>query len=456
MKVLLSEVAQRLGGVPSHFDGDPVVTSWALDSREATDGSLFLAIRGDKADGHDFISQAIKNGAVAAVAEKEVPFPSILVRDLVSALARMGRSWREEFSGPVIGVTGSAGKTTTKEFIAKALEPLGVVLKTLGNRNTEYTSPLVWSELNANHKTAVIEMGMRGTGHIAHLASISKPTIAVVTNIGYSHLEMVGSREGIARTKAEIFGTVPDDGASVLWAEDDYFDYLKSKSKGRIASFGFSTNADCFIEKYQVMSTERSLVSGKCFGMEWNCQLPYVGRQNALAASCAILVGQLCGVQPPQAAASIESVKLPALRTEWVTLPCGAKALVDAYNASPSSMAFALETLLSVPRTGRAFAALGAMRELGDEEEFAHKRLGDSLVQAGLSGAILLGGPMQHAVDAAQGLPVQLASNLDDVRAYLSNLQEGDVVLIKGSRAYELERALPDGSQPINGGQVHG
>src|SRR5262249_39449061 len=158
--------------------------------------------------------------------------------NLVNALGRFGRSRREEFFGPVIGVTGSAGKTSTKEFVAAALSPLGSVLKNAGNRNTEYKSPLVWAELESRHRAAVVEMSMRGFGQVAHLAAVSEPNIGIVTNIGHAHAEMVGSREGIARAKAELLEALPPTGNAVLWAEDDFVSELKKKSRAPVSTFG--------------------------------------------------------------------------------------------------------------------------------------------------------------------------------------------------------------------------
>lgn len=442
MKRNLEEMARRLGGTLSQVKPSEIATGWATDNRGVQTGDLFLAIRGERVDGHQFVNHAIDKGAVAAVVENQVAAPSIHVQDLVSALAKMGKSFREEFNGPVVGITGSAGKTTTKEFVACALSELGPVLKSAGNRNTEYTSPLVWSELAPDHKSAVIEMAMRGFGQVRHLAGISQPNIAVITNIGHSHLEMVGSRDGVARAKAEILEGLSSDGNAVLWREDDFFTYLREKSPAEVISFGFSPEANCRISEWKILSATSMSVRGTCFGKPWETVLPIVGPHNALAASAAILVAHVCGISPKLSAEAIRSIQLPGLRMEWQTLPNGAIALVDAYNASPSSMAFAIETLLAVPRKGRAYVALAAMRELGSIEESAHRELGRAVKNSDLDGAILLGEPMRFTYEEIGEERAQMASSIEDIQAFLSRLEPGDVILIKGSRAYELERSL--------------
>lgn len=184
-----------------------VVTGFATDNREVKPGDAFLAIAGARVDGHDFVEQALAAGASLAVVERPVDGPHIHVDNLVQALARLGASFRDSFSGPVVGITGSAGKTTTKELVASALSPLGEILKTEGNRNTEFTAPLLWPQIEPETAAVVVEMSMRGFGHIAHLAAFSRPTVGIVTNIGHSHLETVGNRDGIARAKGGAAGS---------------------------------------------------------------------------------------------------------------------------------------------------------------------------------------------------------------------------------------------------------
>ncbi len=187
------------------------------------------------------------------LAERLVYAPHILVPNTVQALADYAAVVRDSFHGPVVGITGSAGKTTTKEFVAAALSPLGEVLKTEGNRNSEFSSPLLWAELTADHKAVVVEMGMRGFGQVQHLASFTKPTLGVVTNIGHSHIELVGNQEGVARAKAELLEALPADGHAVLWAEDPFLALLSETSAAPFSTFGFSEGAACRITDYKVL-----------------------------------------------------------------------------------------------------------------------------------------------------------------------------------------------------------
>ena len=245
--VAVSEFAAMLDGVPIGFDGNEMISSFALDSNSIRPGDLFLAIKGERVDGHNFVSQALGRGAIGSIAERWVPPPTIQVENLVNALARVASHYRSQFHGPVVGITGSAGKTTTKEFVASALKSLGSILKTQGNRNTEYTVPLMWTELMSGHRAVVVEMSMRGFGQVSHLASFSKPTVALITNIGFAHIQQVGSRQGIADAKGELLEQLPNEALAVLWHEDEYFEYLKSKTRAQILTFGADAGADCQI-----------------------------------------------------------------------------------------------------------------------------------------------------------------------------------------------------------------
>lgn len=443
MNKTLGDLATRLGGDLKDARPDTTVTAWATDSREAKAGSVFLAIRGSRVDGHDFVPLALASGAAAAVVEKPVNGPRIEVKNLPDALAAMAKSWRNDFAGPVIGITGSAGKTTTKEFVAAALGSSAEVLKSEGNRNTEYTLPLMWSRLEPSTKYAVVELATRGTGQIAHLAAFAQPTIGLITNIGYSHVEMLGDREAIAREKGTLLRSLPADGVAVLWAEDEYRDVLASSFGGKKVTFGFSDTADCSITNYRLDGRSATIASGTCFGRPWSCRIASLGRQNALAAAAAILAASLVGISPAQAAESLASVVLPPLRMEMKSIG-GVTVLLDAYNASPSSMEMGLQTLCDLAEPGRRYVALAAMRELGKYEAEAHRSLGIQLASSGISGAVLLGEPMRAAIDEAKGSVPELvaAKDLAEVADFLRKLHPGDTVLVKGSRSYELERAV--------------
>ncbi|RYG26454.1 UDP-N-acetylmuramoyl-tripeptide--D-alanyl-D-alanine ligase [bacterium] len=430
-----SELAQRMGA--QNHAGEATITGFATDSSAVQPGDLFIAIKGARVDGHDFAPQALASGAVAALVERPVDGPHLQVSSVVDALASFGRSLRDEFSGPVVGLTGSAGKTTTKEFLAAALSPLGPVVKTQGNRNTEYTSPLLWVEVTGDTKAVVVELAMRGFGQIAHLAQVSNPTVGLITNIGYSHLLQVGDRAGIARAKGELLEALPEDAPCLLPADDDYLEELKRIAGQRpVLTFGFAKEADCRIESYRSLSLDHAEITGHCRGETWNLTLPSAGRHLATNASAAILAAHVLGVSSKQAAAGIADAELPPMRME-TREQNGATILLDAYNAAPPSVLAALKTLIETPVQGRRLAVLGEMRELGEATESAHRAVG--AMASTLDDALFVGETapiMQEAAGKGQ------VGSLDDVRNLINGLRAGDVLLIKGSRALELEKAL--------------
>lgn len=495
LRIPLGELAERLGGELSGTatpNRQSEITGFATDSRDVMPGDLFIAIRGAQVDGHAYVEDAFKKGAVAALVERPISGPYIQVYSVVAALARMARSFRDEFDGPVIGITGSAGKSSCKEFLASALAPLGRVLKTEGNRNTEYTAPLMWAELREEGRGArdegcapstfdpqpftavVVEMGMRGRGQIAHLASFSKPTIAVITNIGVSHLSELGSRVAIARAKAEILEALPEDGIAILWAEDDYLALLTDialrapgGSSRRIMTFGFSEAADARIVSYRATGWESAEIEIAYEGNAYRATLPVVGRHQALNAAAGFLGAVSAGVPPSIAAQGLANAKLPPMRMA-IRERGDVTYVLDMYNASPPSVIAALETVRDVLNSpsplcgegaagcGPFIAVLGEMRELGEHTEQGHRDVGEALVQFGVDRAILLAANVgtnhptatirEAAVDA--GMPaskIEVVSSHEEVKALLTETKGPAVVLVKGSRGVELERTLPEG-----------
>lgn len=430
-----AEVVGRMGA-EDHAPG-VVIEGFATDSRAVVPGDLFLAIRGERVDGHAYVAQAMANGAVAALVERPVEGPHLLVDDIVQGLARFGDSLRAEYRGPVVGLTGSAGKTTTKEMLAAALSPLGPVVRTKGNRNTEYTSPLLWADVTPETKAVVVEMGMRGFGQIAHLAGIARPTVGLVTNIGYSHLLQVGDRAGIARAKGELLQALPEDGTCVLWAEDEFLGDLRGLAGARrVATFGFSEGADCQVVEYRASGFDFSFARFRVFGEETAFSLPGAGRHLATNAAAAILTARVLGVPIARIEGAMAGAKLPPMRMETRERD-GATILLDAYNAAPPSVLAAIETLMETPVSGRRLAVLGEMKELGAATEEAHRTVGAAAAK--LDDVIFVGetaGLMREA--AGKGS----VGGLEEAQAFLARLAPGDVALVKGSRSLGLERLL--------------
>ena len=430
-----AEAAGRMGA-EDHAPG-VVVQGFATDSRGVVPGDLFLAIRGENVDGHEYVAQAFARGASAALVERPVEGPHLLVADVVEAIARFGRSLRDEFTGPVVGVTGSAGKTTTKEFLAAALVPLGPVVKTQGNRNSEFTSPLLWADVEKETKAVVVEMAMRGFGQIAHLASVARPTLGLITNVGYSHLLQVGSREGIARAKGELLEALPLDAPCLLPADDEYLPRLREIAGGRpVLTFGFAEGADCRIVEYRPTSLTSAFVRFRVMGEEVGFSLPAAGRHLAANAAAALLTARSLGISLPEVARATGAGELPPMRMETRERN-GATILLDAYNAAPNSVLAAIETLRETPAAGRRVAVLGEMKELGDATEEAHRLVGAAA--GGLDDVMFIGETAETMRDAAGKGTV---GSLDDARAFLARLERGDVALVKGSRSLGLERAV--------------
>lgn len=448
MSITLRDFAERAGAQIVGASGTARILTFALDNRQATPGCLFVAIRGNKIDGHAFCAEAVCDGAIACLVERPVEGPHLLVDSVMAALARFASSVRAEFKGPVVGITGSNGKTSTKEFLAAALSCSGPVLKNRGNRNTEWTAPLLWGELEPDHWCVVTEMAMRGAGQIAHLASFARPTVGIVTNIGTSHLEMVGTREGIARAKSELLEALPESGVAILWKQDPYLDTLVRACPCAYRTFGFTNDADLELVGYRADTFTSATLIGRVGHESFEVRLPVVGRHQALNAGAALLAATLLGVSLQDAAKALEKAELPPMRMEIVPLG-DATVLMDTYNASPDSTEAAVRTLAELPCKGRRLAIIGEMRELGDYAESGHRRVGRAIAECQLDGVLFFGEQASWAADEALavGYPPNSVfartNDLNDVRSFLSGLRAGDLVLVKGSRALELEKAVP-------------
>lgn len=445
MKINLSEIASRCGG---HFNGkDAVATGFVTDNREIRPRNVFIAIKGERVDGHDFVPSAFAAGAVAVLVEKPVHGRYILVDNVVEALAKMALSFRNEFKGPVIGITGSAGKTTTKEFTASACASFGEVLKTIGNRNSEFTGPLLWPELTPDTKFVIAEMGMRGFGQIAHLAAFNKPTIGVVTNIGYSHVELVETREGIAKAKGEMISALPDDGVAVLFSEDEYLGNLIAIAGDRkIRTFGSGGNADCQITGYEPLNWTAAMVEGVLDGKKWSLTMPTVGRHIANNVAAAILASTEAGVGLEDACRGIEKATLPPLRMEIRDF-LGATLVLDNYNSNPPAVLAAIQALEEVPCEGKRIVVLGTMRELGTESEEGHRAIGRRLSRSKIDRIFVFGDKtefieQEFAKRGGDSNRFEQILSLEVLREKLSFVTKGDTILVKGSRALEMERAF--------------
>lgn len=444
----LGELARYLGARSIGVDLNQEFSEVVFDSRFVTPGCVFVAVRGARADGASYAPAALERGAIAVLAERPLSPPCLVVDELVESIAGAGRTMRSEFDGPVVGITGSNGKTTTKEFCAATLSALGPVLKSKGNQNTEYSSPLVWVDKRDEHVCAVIEMAMRGRDQISHLSKIHSPTVSVITMIGTAHIELLHTREEIMRAKAEIFDGLVGSKVAVLWREDDFYAELSELAPGETLTFGFSLEADVQIGGYMATSLESSALMLSYQGVNAGVEIPTVGRHQALNAAAAVAAAVACGVEFKEAVALLPKATLPPMRLEVINHK-GATVVLDTYNASPDSTCSAISTLAEMPCAGRRIAVLGEMRELGSFSEAGHRAVGDAIIQADPDEVYLAGGATHHIFDQIDraGYPrekVELreAFSLTDVCEFLQRVQPGDLVLVKGSRALELEKAV--------------
>jgi len=447
MSMDVRTVAAVTGGQIIHNGADVTVQGFSTDSRTLQAGELFIALRGDRFDGHDYIAQAVRHGAAACLSEEVIAglaIPVVQVRDTLAALGDLAQAVRRNFSGPVVGITGTSGKTTTKEMLAAILARTGPGLKSAGNFNNLIGVPLTLFNLSSEHRWAVIEMGMSARGEIARLAQIAAPGIGVITNVGAAHLESLGGISGVARAKGELFIHLPAGGTALINADDQQICRLPLANGVQRVLFGMVPEA-------QVRASAVTSSNGAVrFALhlpdaEIAVQLPLPGRhnvQNALAAAAAAWVLEVPAVD---IAAGLSEFRSCPGRMELLELPDDLLILEDSYNANPLSMRAALDALYDLGRPGRRIAVLGDMLELGTAARDLHRDVGtlvaeraDWLFTLGelareIAAGAVEGGLASERVVTAATLQ-ELLDRLDKI------LQPGDRVLIKGSRGMRMER----------------
>jgi len=444
----LTEIAEIIAG---RLQGQPSVeppTGVSTDSRTLQRGELFFALPGEQFDGHDFAVAALQAGAAAAVVSRQLPgvpgeAPLIEVEDTRRAYGRLGCWYREQSKAQVIAITGSTGKTTTKSLLAGILSRQGPTLVAPGTENNEIGVPRTLLRLTAEHRFCVLEFGMRGPGEIAYLAEISHPEIGVLTNIGTSHLGRLGGRETIAQSKAELLQALPPEGRAILNADDFFFGLLQEMCTCPVLSFGLSPQADVWAENIELLGLEGSRFV-LCLGAEClDIELPLLGEHNignALAAAAAAwaATGLTTGVQE-----GLGQAKSEPMRGEVVCLPGLLTLINDTYNASPTSVAAALNLLASLP--GRKVLVLGDMLELGEFAEEEHRQVGELAANRGVAWLVAVGPGAAGAAEAA-GEAGLATNSVADAAAALSvlreGLQPGDVILVKASRRLALEQVV--------------
>ena len=448
MKLPLSRIATLISA-KSEIDLDAIAQGYSIDSRTVKAGELFFAVKGERMDGHDFVAQALERGAAAAVVRKDqqtrypATMPVLPVDDTLTALQTLATAVRRIWAKPLVGVTGSTGKTTTKEATAQVLSARFRALKSEGNFNNHFGLPLMLLKIEPEHDVAVIEMGMSHAGEIAALANIAQPEIGVVTNVAPVHLEFFDSVAGIARAKYELIEALPAAGTAVLNADDEYVSQFGRDFRGKVLLYGQRASADVRAENIQSRGAEGSnfdVVVGSC---REKAVLHLMGTHNIYNALAAAAVGLARGLTPSEAVAALALLKPPEKRGQVVKLG-NITVINDCYNCNPKALEAMVDTLAAMPAQRRVVVA-GAMLELGPTDEDLHRQAGDYI--AGKKIDVLLGvkGPARAMVEAAQhaGVRAEFVETAEEAGDWLAReTRDGDVVLLKASRGVHLERAL--------------
>lgn len=444
MKAFTLQEAAAALGLPQ-MQAQATLADVCTDTRKIQPGSLFVCLRGERFDGHSFASQAAQLGAAALLVDHPVDadVPQLVVTDTGKALLQLAGWYRRRFQLPVVGLTGSVGKTTTKEFIALVLGAKYNTLKTQGNLNNEIGVPQMLFRLEDSHTAAVIEMGMNHFGEISRLTRAVAPTVGLITNIGVSHIENLGSRAGILQAKLEILEGMAPDAPLIVNMDNDMLRTVKLGDRP-LLTFAIDDQSADFTatDIAEQGSTTTFTVHHSTFTQP--VTIPTVGIHNVYNALAAMAVGYVTGVNPAVAASALANYVPAGMRQNLVQVG-GVQVIEDCYNASPDSMRAALQTLGKLPVHCR-YAVLGAMLELGDYAKEAHTQVGKMAAENGIDGVLAYGADAAYIVDAAKQAGLENARLFDTKEALAQSLaqqvQPGDGVLFKGSRGMHLEDVM--------------
>ena len=438
----------------------------STDSRTTQTGQLFIPLSGEHHDGHAFIPKALQRGARGVLVETiyvgqpppavpgsaRVPVPHsfpeitvISVRDTLTALGDLAHAWRRRFAGPVVAVTGSCGKTTTKEMIAQVLSQAYQVHKNPLNLNNLIGLPLTLLELEPGFDAAVVEMGMNRFGEIRRLTQIAAPTVGVLTNVYGAHTEGVGDMAGVARAKGEIIAALDREARLVYNVDDPWIAGLARNFRGQGLGFGLGSGAQLQARERRPQGSRGQSAVLDYQGQSWPLNLPATGEHMLYNALAATAVGLVLGLKPGETAAALAEFRPIHRRSQVLTLPSGVHLLNDCYNANPGSMAMALKTLMELRDRGRTAAALGDMLELGEAAAQEHRNLGRLAAQSGVDYLVIYGnfrlevaaGAREGGLSAARIFPV--SRRADGARVLQELLEPGDWLLVKGSRSMHME-----------------
>lgn len=464
MKLTLEQIA-RWSATEVTGAGEPMpATGYSIDSRTLKPGDLFFAIRGERFDGHDFVALALERGASAAVVARDrlesLPeearrHPLLVTEDVLAALQRLASAVRRHWGKRVIGITGSAGKTTTKEAIAAVLGVRFRVLKSLGNLNNGYGLPLQVLRLEPEHEIAVIEMGMSAAGEIAALCRIAAPDWGVVTNVGHAHAEYFPDGvAGIARAKYELIAALPRHGVAFLNCDDAYVSQFGRDFEGNAIYFGRGPCGDPHVESAEPLGAEGMRLRVRAGDERCEVHLHLPGEHNAANGLAAIAVGVEAGISLTECCAALETLRAEDKRGQVLRIR-GTTIINDAYNSNPEALKSMIAMLAGVEAKRRILVA-GEMLELGHDSESLHAACGKAAAQAGIDMVIGVRGNAAQIVEAAraEGAEAVFVETPEAAGQWLrDHLEPGDAVLLKASRGVRLERALEVlGKQEKDGG----
>jgi UDP-N-acetylmuramoyl-tripeptide--D-alanyl-D-alanine ligase len=438
VRLSLLEILEVTGG--GEVGGTQVgetFSTFHTDSREVKPGGLFFALKGAEMDGHEFVADAVARGAAAAIVQRKTDVApgivEVVVPDTWAALYALAAHALKRVQPLVVAVTGSNGKTSTKEMIAAVLSRHFNVLRTEGNLNTETGVPLTILSLEPHHSALVLEMGLQRPGDIGRLAALAKPVIGVVTNVGVVHMEFFSSREELARSKGELVAALPEAGLAVLNADNQFYPLLAQMTTARVSSFG-AEHGDYRVEGY-----EPDPEGGRFSVRGVDVRLKLGGRHQALNAAAALAAGEFAGVPLEHGAGALAEVEVEH-RLQERPAPAGFTVIDDAYNASPESMLAAFDALAERPRTGRLFAVLGEMRELGALADESHRHVGRRAHEVFDSFSVVDTGHARAMAEAGGGdlLPDRAVA----AQWVRDHAQSGDRVLVKASHGVRLDELV--------------
>lgn len=440
------------------------VTTICTDSRKIQPGDVFWPLVGERFDGHDYIPAAVKAGATCTACDRkrletvvkvllEQVEPKVLnelsvivVEDTLTALSALARGYREQFAVPIVAVTGSVGKTTTKDLTAAVLSQRYYTLKTKGNYNNEIGLPLTLLNLTREHGAAVVEMGMRGLGQIADLAKTAQPVVGIVTNVEPVHIELLGSLEKIAEAKQELIQALPPEGTAILNWDNSWVRGMAGTARCQVLTYGTSAAADLRILRVEPEGDHGISVVFGWKRQEYEAFVPIPGKHNAYNAAAAVLAGIACGLDIEVCIGGLHNYEASGLRMEITSDGLGTTVVNDAYNANPKAMRAAISATLDIAKDRPVWLVLGDMLELGPLADSAHRDLGrwvgrqniEKLICVGRYGDIVAQGAKMAGFPASQVVVVPDAASCTE---YLADESwQGAVILIKGSRSVGLEQ----------------